>query len=280
MVKGRVMKNKGFTLIELLVVIAIIALLLSILMPSLSKVKGQAQLMVCRSNVKQLVTGSFLWSQANDGWCSAGLWCYPERWTGTGGPVVNEGSLDPYLSADRNKLNTIYVCPAAKNVKFSESFEIQYEQMGLNRKQTYGTNGWMAFNFWSGNKCQSPGEGTGAPGQPYDGVVDGEYGVFSIKHGSTRLLKVRDPANTAYFLDHEYNAAAHFSFNPLKPTDKVWVGWRDAPVQTRWHNKKIDKNYGNANIAWVDGHASLEPADLEEDNGGSTKRWEYYFWNH
>ena len=45
--------KKGFTLIELLVVIAIIALLLSILMPSLQKVKEQARSAVCKSNLKQ-----------------------------------------------------------------------------------------------------------------------------------------------------------------------------------------------------------------------------------
>ena len=50
-------KTRGFTLIELLVVIAIISLLVSILLPSLTKAKELARRAVCMSNIHNLTLG-------------------------------------------------------------------------------------------------------------------------------------------------------------------------------------------------------------------------------
>ncbi len=57
----------GFTLIELLVVIAIIAVLMGILMPALQKVRQQAKIISCGSNMRQLVVGLITYAENNDG---------------------------------------------------------------------------------------------------------------------------------------------------------------------------------------------------------------------
>lgn len=51
------MRNKAFTLIELLVVIAIIAILVSLLFPSLSYVRYLSNSTKCQNNLKQIAVG-------------------------------------------------------------------------------------------------------------------------------------------------------------------------------------------------------------------------------
>jgi prepilin-type N-terminal cleavage/methylation domain-containing protein len=60
-------KRCGFTLIELLVVIAIIALLMSILMPALARVRKQAKEAICQSNLKQWGTAFSMYTGDWDG---------------------------------------------------------------------------------------------------------------------------------------------------------------------------------------------------------------------
>ncbi len=65
-------KNKGFTLIELLVVIAIIALLMSIMMPALGRVRKQARATACLAGLKQWGLMFSLYCQDNDGYFFTG----------------------------------------------------------------------------------------------------------------------------------------------------------------------------------------------------------------
>ena len=59
--------SRGFTLIELLVVVAIIALLISILLPSLTRARDAARMAVCLSNLKQLGLGFALYAEDHRG---------------------------------------------------------------------------------------------------------------------------------------------------------------------------------------------------------------------
>lgn len=77
--------SKGFTLVELLVVIGIIALLISILLPSLAKAREAAVRIQCMSNLRQI--GLAVRQYANDN-----KDYYPEAWA--------PNSLDPAEDLD------------------------------------------------------------------------------------------------------------------------------------------------------------------------------------
>ncbi len=93
-------KRKGFTLIELLVVIAIIALLMSILMPALSRVKKQARTVACLSKLKQWGIWFAMYAEDYNGRFSKGFTISGQR---------SVQVLAPYHKCD----DKILTCPNA-----------------------------------------------------------------------------------------------------------------------------------------------------------------------
>jgi prepilin-type N-terminal cleavage/methylation domain-containing protein/prepilin-type processing-associated H-X9-DG protein len=150
---GSVVKalRPGFTLVELLVVIAIISLLLSILMPSLTKARSMAMRLKCAHNLKQINLAVNMYLNGNEDTypCAqdplpAGYWL----WMGRGW----RSFIEPYLSTKINKDNpSVLFCPEdpadkdtyeATSYAYSMAFYHSTEHIDTMRSpaDTYGPN--------------------------------------------------------------------------------------------------------------------------------------------
>ena len=112
-------KTKGFTLIELLVVIAIIALLLSIVLPSLGKAKEYAKRVVCANNFRQQALGISLYADEHDTSVPtepAGGWLWDLSFFST-------NAISEYAGFDDND---IFFCPANRTRKPDDARFWQY----------------------------------------------------------------------------------------------------------------------------------------------------------
>ncbi|MBN2269988.1 MAG: prepilin-type N-terminal cleavage/methylation domain-containing protein [Sedimentisphaerales bacterium] len=109
----------GFTLVELLVVIAIIALLLSILSPSLMKAKALARRLKCTSNLKQIHLAVCLYLDANDDTYPAAQDPLSKSpficlWMGRGW----RSFVEPYLNSSINASSpSVLLCPGDRTDK-------------------------------------------------------------------------------------------------------------------------------------------------------------------
>ena len=140
--KGR--NGRGFTLVELLVVVAIIALLISILLPSLGVAKQLAQSADCSSNTRSLGMAVQMYvTESNEYYPAAWRAGAPESiaWCGAyytvGGVAymdVTRGPLWPYL-----KQKQITDCPNFVPVKVKYAGSGRISGFGINHQYVAGS---------------------------------------------------------------------------------------------------------------------------------------------
>jgi len=222
-------RRKGFTLIELLVVIAIIALLLSILMPSLSRVRAQARTVGCQANLKSWNLIFSMYVEENSG-------KFPSGTTAQGFWWVRQMSRK-VVSWKENK---IWFCPTATK-------PLQDLQGNMN-----GT--WNTFSAWGIFNAGDADFG------PYG--IAGSYGLngyilstnpgTSFENGRTTSDNWRTPLvqganNVPIFID-----ALRFDLWPIEfdpPPQQEDQGWQSNNHMAR---ACVNRHGGFVNSAFCD----------------------------
>jgi prepilin-type N-terminal cleavage/methylation domain-containing protein/prepilin-type processing-associated H-X9-DG protein len=272
--------KQGFTLIELLVVIAVIALLLSILVPSLSKAKEYAKSVICKSNMHSyaLAGEAYLSENKNsfphpivciDGratFTSAYVAIHPKecRWHDEG--VQPQGPFWPYL--DMNKVNT---CPTFTSVAKSRIADHQAYLAGIGGnvslcssismrpRLSYSMNGFLG----AGDETENLVITNGIRQMPKVTSVKCPSAILFVTEENTwtitkavyNIQVSRDAWNDMYFMPAKYgNGDSVATFHKA-------------------HDSKLIT--GVSNVLFVDFHVEEQKAYDEEDmiRKSSSKSW-------
>ena len=148
--------RRGFTLIELLVVIAIIAILASLLLPSLVKAKGRAKTTQCLSNFRQWGIGLTMYYDENEDFLpreSFGISSVLNTWTQVRAassydvwynavpPMLSHASASNYAThvPDFYQPGSFFHCPSAKFPANAGTATTAFFSMGMNSRLVNGT---------------------------------------------------------------------------------------------------------------------------------------------
>jgi prepilin-type N-terminal cleavage/methylation domain-containing protein/prepilin-type processing-associated H-X9-DG protein len=236
----RTTRARGFTLVELLVVIGIIALLISILMPSLSKARQQANLVKCQSNLRQIGTALVMYVEQHKG-KTLNVWPNAYR----GAPYLWDFSyhsmLLPYMQGNKG----VFDCPNRPELSHVTKLNTQFETIeGIPTTYAYNETGWSA----------SPMEGWLCDGRPIQSIRSSAEKIWVSE--ASNLAPERDGWQVAFTKD------GYDGPNPDPGQTLTWKNFYNAPGCT-WHSVVEKERHGKGNnCLFYDGHVELVVTSL------------------
>ncbi len=238
--------GSGFTLVELLVVIGIIALLISILLPALSKAMATSRQIKCLSNIRQLGIADQLYSAEFTRWHIPGYWGWSPAgagWDpGTAPPLPAEDTRHYWFqtpSVERT-MNVIDIAQArfAKGSMCPDSIlsEKNANKFGYTLHESYGMN-----------YTQLPGVTLATAPKYFNGWTTGQ-----VIHSSEKIFFTDATSEGVSVGTSTTTPNATQRYFRTTPDDysgeKHQAPHYGGAVAYR-HNK-------GANVLWYDGHAS------------------------
>ncbi len=246
-------KNKGFTLIELLVVIAIIALLISIIMPALKKVKEQAQFIICQNNLRSYGIIGTMYTAENNGefpypWASIyAAFSLPGeiqrycRWHNADYDLSQHpeyaGPLWPYL-----EMKDANLCPKFKTIskKHGIRHPLHVDSIPIVPQFSFSMNGFLGVYGGSSDNRQYRVEKISGIKRPSDVFFFAEENMWLNKWAGNVL-------NDNALISQWDNAEIDFNMRPV---------FLDA-FATFHKAKDVDMNLGVSNAVFTDGHVQI-----------------------